>query len=241
MGGISALAMPGVTVTINSQTIQATQFDGSTPPLVTECNGTVTITNGGAGYAKGCRYVKTNAAGGTDGVYENIGTSASCQFITGGETPPGDIALPSGEILVGNSLGAAAAVAMTGDIAITNAGVTTIQPSAVTGAKMITGKGPFLVAVVTNGTTPVNVFGGPTIPFSGTITGVFLSADDVTAGTITLADTAGTVATIAKGTTAGALTGATSLANTALVAGNACTVVSSSAGNATVYVAVLVN
>lgn len=40
--------------------------------------------------------------------------------------PAGAIPLPSAQILVGNAAGVAAAVAMTGDIAITNAGVTSI-------------------------------------------------------------------------------------------------------------------
>lgn len=45
--------------------------------------------------------------------------------------PAGAIPLPSAQILVGNAAGVAAAVAMTGDIAITNTGVTAIQPGVI--------------------------------------------------------------------------------------------------------------
>jgi hypothetical protein len=44
--------------------------------------------------------------------------------------------LPSAEIIVGNASNVATAVAMTGDVHITNAGVTAIQTGAVTGAKI---------------------------------------------------------------------------------------------------------
>lgn len=95
--------------------------------------------------------------------------------------------------------------------------------------------GPRVIAVATNGTTPVNVFTAA-LTFNLTITGIYLISDDTTAGNITIADTAGTVATIAKGTTAGVMTGASSLANTSVSVGNTLTVVSSSAGNATVFI-----
>lgn len=44
--------------------------------------------------------------------------------------------LPSADIIVGNASNVATAVAMTGDVAISNAGVTTIQAGAVTGSKI---------------------------------------------------------------------------------------------------------
>ncbi len=44
--------------------------------------------------------------------------------------------LPSAEIIVGNGSNVATAVAMTGDVHISNAGVTTIQAAAVTGSKI---------------------------------------------------------------------------------------------------------
>lgn len=95
--------------------------------------------------------------------------------------------------------------------------------------------GPRVIAVNTNGTTPVNVFAAA-LTFNLTVTGMYLISDDATAGNITLADTAGTIAVIAKGTVSGAMVGATSLANTPVSIGNTLTVVSSTAGNATVFV-----
>lgn len=103
------------------------------------------------------------------------------------------------------------------------------------GNNMVTETGYFSVAKSTNGTSSVNVFSS-TVPFDCAITGVFLISKDTTAGNITLASTVGTVATIAKGTTAGAMVGATSLANTTVTAGNTLTIVSSSAGDAQVFV-----
>lgn len=101
--------------------------------------------------------------------------------------------------------------------------------------KSATGTQYFAVNKVTTGTTPVNVIAA-TVPFACTITGVYVISQDTTAGNITVADTAGTVATIAKGTVAGAMTGAVSLANTSVAAGNTLTIVSSSAGNADVFI-----
>lgn len=93
----------------------------------------------------------------------------------------------------------------------------------------------FCVATTTNGTTAIPIFTSTGTSFPFTITGVYLIANDTTASNITLSNNGNTVATIAKGTTAGAMTGATSLANTAYVAGTPITVVSSATGNATVF------
>lgn len=94
----------------------------------------------------------------------------------------------------------------------------------------------FCAAVNTNSTTPVNVFSSTGATYPLTIDGVFLIALDNTAGNISLLNSGGTVATIAKGTSAGVMVGATSLSNTGYVAGNPLTVVSSSAGNCTLFV-----
>jgi hypothetical protein len=57
---------------------------------------------------------------------------------TAAPTAPGTLSntLPSADIFVGNGANVATGVAMTGDVHITNAGVTAIQPLAVTGAKI---------------------------------------------------------------------------------------------------------
>ena len=106
----------------------------------------------------------------------------------------------------------------------------------VSGAALTAKKGYFTVAVDTNGTTAVDVFGSAGAPCALTVTSAVSVAQDTTAGNITLKQAANTVATIAKGTSSGVLVGAASLANTSYAAGDACTVVSSSAGNSTVLI-----
>ena len=90
--------------------------------------------------------------------------------------------------------------------------------------------------VATNGTTTVNVFGAKGAPFTGTITDFTALALDTTAGNITLAVNGNTVAVIAKGSTAGVVTGAGALSNTTFHLGDTVTLVSSSAGNARAHI-----
>jgi hypothetical protein len=92
------------------------------------------------------------------------------------------------------------------------------------------------MVATTNGTTSVNVFGANGAPAPITIQGVFVISRDTTAGNITIATPGGTVATIAKGATAGVLVGAASVANATCVENGAVTIVSSSAGNAQVFI-----
>ena len=106
----------------------------------------------------------------------------------------------------------------------------------VTGAKLSTGAGYFVVTTATNGTTAVNVFGAGGAPVALTVTSVISIAKDTTAGNIIVKQAANTVATIAKGTTSGALVGAASLANATYAAADVCTVESSSAGNSFVVI-----
>ena len=67
----------GAVATINSQAITVTARNAA--GLVTECYGTVTITDAGAGYAKGCRYVKTDGGVATT-LFINEGSTSSCDF-----------------------------------------------------------------------------------------------------------------------------------------------------------------
>lgn len=83
-----------------------------------------------------------------------------------------------------------------------------------------------VVAVSTNGTPVVNVF-GTTAPFNGTITDIVTTALDGTAGNITTKVGSDTVAVIAKGTSTGGQVGATTLSNASFVAGDVVTVESS--------------
>lgn len=166
-------------------------------------------------------------------MYVNTGSTAAPVW-TVIDTASG-LALTQNHIFVGNASNLPTDVAMSGDVTIVASGATTIGAGRVSGAKLVTGVGYFTVSTSTNGTTPVNVFGSTT-PFSGTITGIYVISKDTTAGNITVADTAGTIATIAKSTTAGVMTGAVSLANTGFLIGNTMTVDSSSAGNADVII-----
>lgn len=95
-----------------------------------------------------------------------------------------------------------------------------------------------IVTAVSNGTTAVSVFGSAGLTYPINITGVYLIARDTTATNITVEAPASTVvATIAKGATAGALVGATSLANnTNIAAGTDVIIDGSSTGIAQVFI-----
>lgn len=166
--------------------------------------------------------------------YQNVGTTASpvWSLISTSTTQ----ALGSGQILVGNASGIATQRTMSGDATLSNTGSITIGAGKVTGAKLSTGATYGIVAVTTNGTTPVNVFGAGGAPVGLTVTSVKVINLDATAANITLKQAANTVTTVAKFTSPGTVIGATSLANTMYAAADACTVVSSSTGNATVEI-----
>ena len=154
----------------------------------------------------------------------------------------GTITAPSAK--KGYQIGATYTNRSTGAIYV-NTGTTlsctfTLQSStpaaSVTGAMLTTKVGYFTVSINTNGTTPVNVFGAGGAPVGLTVTNVTTNSQDTTAGNVTIAQTAGTIATIAKGATSGGLVGGASLANTTVASAAAVTVVSSSAGNAIVTI-----
>lgn len=74
----TVLRLVGHVQTINSQSIRVYGYDENGD--VTQASGTVVVTGGGAGYAKGCKYVKTDVGAGSGATYENIGTTTSCNF-----------------------------------------------------------------------------------------------------------------------------------------------------------------
>ena len=57
-------------------TVIAKDSDGD----ITECKGLTVPTDTETGFAKGCTFVDTDVAAGTSGVYENVGTTTSCNF-----------------------------------------------------------------------------------------------------------------------------------------------------------------
>ena len=72
------LKTTGHVQTINSQSIRVLERDNSGNVL--RASGTVTVTDSGAGFAKGCKYIKTDVGAGTGATYENVGTTSSCNF-----------------------------------------------------------------------------------------------------------------------------------------------------------------
>lgn len=113
-----------------------------------------------------------------------------------------------------------------------------VADDTIKGKKMLMGKHYGAVVVSTNGTTAAHVFSSAGAPCALTITGVMAVAKDTIAGNITLTNGTNEVATFAKSATAGIATGEDgALANTSVTAADTLTVVSSSTGNAYVWVA----
>lgn len=76
--GYNGVQLQGAAETINSQTITGLLANSVGDLLF--ATGTVTVTDGGTGFAKGCLYIKTDVSTGTTGLYCNKGTNTSCQF-----------------------------------------------------------------------------------------------------------------------------------------------------------------
>lgn len=229
----NGLQLDGREYTINGVALTVLLKNGNGDIVL--ASGLTVPTADSAGFAKGCQFVKSDAGDGVKGTYENQGTVLLSDFNLIGEATAGELALADGKILVGGADGKGSAVNMSGDATINNTGVLAIGAKKVTGAKLATGVMFSGVSKDTNATTPVNVFGVAN-GFDGVITGIYVISKDTTAGNIIVKTTAGTVATIAKGTASGAMVGAVTLANTALDDEGICTIESSSAGEATVII-----
>lgn len=76
-------------VTINGVTLKVTKFVGD---YIKECEGTTVPVADSAGFAKGCLFVDTDAADGTKGLYENIGTTSASDFNLVGDVTSAEIA-----------------------------------------------------------------------------------------------------------------------------------------------------
>jgi hypothetical protein len=66
------------TETLGGQTVKVLIKDGAGMALLV--TGTTIIADGQAGFAKGCLFIDTDVAGGTSGLYVNVGTTASANF-----------------------------------------------------------------------------------------------------------------------------------------------------------------
>lgn len=70
--------LSGKDETVDGETIHVLAYDGSDKVLI--ATGTSVPTADKAGYAKGCLFIKTDAADGTKGLYENQGTTSAADF-----------------------------------------------------------------------------------------------------------------------------------------------------------------
>jgi hypothetical protein len=81
----NAEQIDGKEVVIGAETVvvKSTDADGN----VTECSGLTVPTDDTAGYAKECRFIKSDAADGAAGEYRNIGTALACEFALDANVP----------------------------------------------------------------------------------------------------------------------------------------------------------
>lgn len=100
-------------------------------------------TAGGLFYGNGSGQLLQTGAGTTAQILQSTGGTAPVFFTPNSSTVSGwlgytplSASLPSTQIYVGNALNTAAAVNMTGDVAINNTGATAIQPNVVTNADL---------------------------------------------------------------------------------------------------------
>ena len=152
---VGELTLTGNTQNVGSQTITILQKDASGKILF--CTGTTVPTDATAGYAKGCIFIDTDVTTGSTGLYENIGTTASCNFDALGVPTVGELVLATGSMLVG-AAGVAAAIdakadgailigngttvaaqTLDTDVTMTNTGTVTIANNAITTAKILDG------------------------------------------------------------------------------------------------------
>lgn len=107
-------------------------------------------------------------------------------------------------------------------------GSVSLKDDTITGVKLVTSSMYMVVAKATSGTTAQNVFGSGGAPHALTVTSVAAIAKDINAGNMILKIGANTVASFAKSTTAGVVTGEDgALVSNTAVAGDVVTVESS--------------
>lgn len=117
------LKLTGYSRTIGAYTVSSLVEDGNNHMIL--CSGT-SVPSAVDYFAKGCIFIKTDAASGSKALYENTATASSCTFNLLGEVAMGDIPLTDGTILVGGATNVAASVAMAGDMSIDNTGAMTV-------------------------------------------------------------------------------------------------------------------
>jgi len=80
---VPMLTLTGVSETVGATAVTVLQKDSLGKVLL--ATGTSVPT--GAGYAKGCVFIKTDAAAGTSGVYTNVGSSTVASFVINSPAP----------------------------------------------------------------------------------------------------------------------------------------------------------
>jgi len=208
---------------INDVTVQVLEYDGDSKILL--CTGVTVPTADSSGFAKGCLFIKTDAADGTKGLYENQGTTSASDFNLVGAVAVGEITLAQGSTLIGNASGVgvaidlkgdgkilvgngttATSVAVSGDVTLSNAGVVTIGAGAVE-SSMLAASSDFGLGVlrVARAKYDFAVDGGAQGAIVLATTATLPDNAVVVGGTInaTTAGGSGGAATIAVGFTAG--------------------------------------
>ena len=158
-GRISFLKIIGRSVTIGAETFKVLLRDSSDDILV--ATGTTVPTDAGDGFAKGCIFIDTNVGAGSQGVYLNVGTSASCNFDVVGTVAAGSVAtadladaavtfakmqaLTTGSIMIGVA-DVAAALSIKGDGKIIVGNGTTATSVTVIGDATLTNTGALTIA-----------------------------------------------------------------------------------------------
>lgn len=96
---LEAYSLPGALVALGIETPRVYLKDAAGDVLLAASN--ALPTNATTGYAKGCLFIKTDAATTVRGLYENIGTKTSCLFQGIGTIRAADIELTAGKIIYG--------------------------------------------------------------------------------------------------------------------------------------------
>ena len=149
----------GRSTTIGAETFKVLLKDDADHILM--ATGTTVPTDGGAGFAKGCLFIDTDVAAGSQGVYVNVGTNALCNFDVAGTVSAGSVdtadlvdaavtfakmqALTTGSIMIGVANVAAALDVKTSGRIIVGSG-TTAASVAVSGDATLAANGALTIA-----------------------------------------------------------------------------------------------
>jgi hypothetical protein len=136
----------GRETTIGAETFNVLMKDDD--DMILLATGTTVPTDAGAGFAKGCIFIDTDVATGSQGIYINVGTITSCNFDVLGAVAGGyaatDMTLATGSIVLGTA-GAGAALSIKGDTKILVGNGTTATSVAVSGDATLANDGALTI------------------------------------------------------------------------------------------------